>query len=62
MCRGGYLGANMTTRILAVMAVLLVLYGCGQSSPAPEQGDEGGSQKSRRKRKFLSQRTCRTTT
>jgi len=35
----------MVVRVLVVMAVLMVLYGCGQSSTAPEQGDEGGSQK-----------------
>src|SRR5215208_6287030 len=35
----------MVVRVLVVMAVLMVLYGCGQPSHAPEQGDEGGSQK-----------------
>ena len=31
-------GGNMAARVLLVLTVLLVLYGCGQSSPAPEQG------------------------
>ena len=35
----------MTVRVLLVVAVVMALYGCGQSSSAPEQGDQGGSQK-----------------
>jgi len=35
----------MAVRILVVGAVLMVLYGCGQSSTAPEQGEKEGGQK-----------------
>src|SRR5215212_8639442 len=44
MCGVATRGGNMAVRILVVMAVLIALYGCGQASPAPEQGDEGGRQ------------------
>ncbi len=30
----------MAVRVLLVLAVLLAFYGCGQSSPAPEQGEK----------------------
>ena len=30
----------MAVRVLLVLAVLMSFYGCGQSSPAPEQGEK----------------------
>jgi predicted outer membrane repeat protein len=35
---------NMAVRILLVLAVFAISYGCGQSSSLPEQGEKGGAE------------------
>jgi hypothetical protein len=35
-------GGNVTVRVLLAVAVLMALYGCGQSSPAPQESEKEG--------------------
>ena len=37
-------GANMAVRILLVLAVVAIFYGCGQSSSSPEQDEKAGAE------------------